>query len=279
MSENPYARYPAEQHRMRGVGPERPAEEDAGGRRVSVLAVLSPILSIVCCVPGAPLLGAMFGVGAIVGIRSSRGRVIGTPPAVIGVVLGILLTVLQAAVGFGFVSALQAYERLVMPKAEAFSRAMQGADVSAIRPLLSTSAGEAVSDDEIERFARVIKGELGSYIGLPKGLLALAEGLSTSPAFSGQNQRHLQSLPPNALPVPVDFSKGQAVMMVFFDDNPFNTGKAAVTDLLLLLPGGAATPLRDSGPAAALAKQWGIPLRSAEPSAPETPKPAEGAGS
>ena len=68
-------------------------DEYAGPERTSALAVLSLILSLACCIPGLGLLGAGLGVGALIGISGSRGRVGGKGLAVAGIIVGILVSV------------------------------------------------------------------------------------------------------------------------------------------------------------------------------------------
>ena len=270
MSDNPYARYPAEQRRSeRERSAERPGDRP---QRLSVMAVLGLICVVGCIIPGAPALGAVLGLAAILGINASRGRVTGKAPAVIALVLGLILTAFQVSLVAGAVAAFNAFVTHVTPKAEQIARALEQTDASGLRGVLSAPASESLGDADIDRLRAVIKSELGAFIGVPRGPLGLAEGLQSAPVFS-KGTATGWSLPPNATPVPADFSKGTAVFMVFFSENPFDKGKSDVIDLLLMLPSGEAAALRPDGPAERLRKAWSIPAHAdaAAPAPPPAP--------
>lgn len=278
MSENPYASYPAERRRMEAPGPE----EFEGRQRVSVLAVLSLVFVAPCCVPLAPMLGAAMGMAALVGISAARGRLAGRTAAIIGVVLGVILTAGQVAIGVGVYSAFKAYQQYGVERAQDFSRALEAPGAPGVRGLLSQTA--PVTDEEIARLGGVVRSELGTLVGVTRNPFEMAETFSNNPVFA-QGGNSVTDLPQNAVPVSVEYSKGTAIFFVFFDGNPMDTGKAQPVDVMLILPDGRAMPLRGDGPASKLLRRWGLkehpaasmPLGSpasppAMPSAPAQPE-------
>ena len=62
--------------------------------RTSLLAIASLVMSLVCCLPGFPLLGALLGIVALVAIASNA-ALAGKGLAIAGIVLGLLLTLGQ----------------------------------------------------------------------------------------------------------------------------------------------------------------------------------------
>lgn len=265
MSENPYASYPAERRRMEAPGPE----EFEGRQRVSVLAVFSLVCVVPCCVPAAPMLGAALGMAALVGISSARGRLAGRTAAIIGVVLGIILTAGQMAIGVGVYSAFDAYRQHVVERAQDFSKALETPGAQGVRGLLSQTA--PVTDEEIARFGGVVRSELGTLVGVTRNLFEMAETFSNNPVFA-QGGNSITDLPQNAVPVSVEYSRGTAIFLVFFDGNPMDTGKAQPVDVMVILPDGRALPLRGDGPGSKIMRRWGLKEH------PAASLPAKGTG-
>ena len=84
------------------------AESTAGAdvfpeaERTSVMAILSLVCSLICCIPGLGILGSLLGVFALIGIGGSRGRVGGKGLAISGIIIGILMTVIWIGAFIGF---------------------------------------------------------------------------------------------------------------------------------------------------------------------------------
>lgn len=87
MTQNPY------EQREESWGADV-ADEYVGEQRLSLMALFSLIFSLICFVPGAGLVGALLGIGGLVSIGKSRGRLTGKGLAITGLVLGLILSVL-----------------------------------------------------------------------------------------------------------------------------------------------------------------------------------------
>jgi len=161
MSQNPYA-HPG-QFGIDGGDeiPPRPA-------RTSILAVFSLVCSLICCIPGLGLVGSVLGIGALVGISSSKGRVGGKGLAIAGVVIGLIVTTLWV---FGAYGAASIAARLM--KYEGVVTALEQGDVPAARAFLSPSADGAVPDERLAEFAAAIRSDWGGFSRGPKGLLEM----------------------------------------------------------------------------------------------------------
>ena len=148
-------------------------------------------------------------------IGKSQGRLSGRPLAIVGLVLGLLFSALWIAVALGVSATWASVRQGVTPALTAF----ENADLSKIKPLMASDLAGAVGDEQLMRFSAEIKQKLGRPEGLPTNLVTVAQfymsvmsGARLPPAYLAQ----MSSQPPTALffPVPVDFTKGQATVLL-----------------------------------------------------------------
>src|SRR5262245_35170588 len=128
--------------------------------RVSGLAVASLIFGLLCCIPGSGLLGVILGGAGLIRIGQAEGRLSGRGLAMIGIVLGMLSTVLYAGVvlgGLATMNRLTVYARVV--------ESAQKGDAASVRAMLSPATAGALSDDAITEFGSRVTQEWGAYRG------------------------------------------------------------------------------------------------------------------
>jgi hypothetical protein len=236
MSSNPYA-----QPETYDTGYAEPA-------RVSGFAVTSFVLSLICCIPGFGLIGAILGGVAIVRISQARGRLAGRGLAIAGLVIGLLVTMLWVGVAVGAAQTMaqfQVYGDTL--------RALDQRDYNRVREMLTPSVAAAATDDRLEEFRAAVENEWGSYQRLPRGLAEWATSYSqTIQQFSRQQQQHPQTVGNSPLPLPAYFDNGLA--MILFTLDPRNVsphGAAQSSNLAVfdqqgtpiwLVPPGAPAP-------------------------------------
>ena len=162
MSQNPYSH--ASQIGLDG-GDEIPPRP----MRTSILAIFSLICSVICCIPGLGLLGSLLGIGALVGINSSKGRVGGKGLAIAGVVVGLIITIVWLG-AFALVS--KGFGQLA-PFGQAIS-ATQSGDYGTVRSALAS--GVQISDEQIDQFGAAVRGDYGSYVEMPTSVAGIIGG-------------------------------------------------------------------------------------------------------
>lgn len=240
MSENPYAAYPS--HRD-DFGPD---DRYDGQQRLSIPAVLSLVSSLVCCIPGMGLLALLLGFVGLINISRSNGRLTGTPAAVVGMALGVLVSVGWVALAWGAGSGLNFWATNITPPMSRLVEAAYDGDVAAARAEMTVGAAGQVTDDEILRFGQAMRAEFGAFQGMPDGLSewmqAVGEGFSRSGnKFQGSSQ--------TAVPTVLFTDAGGVAIFGVFDPQGQPSKMFRYEDLFVLLPNGEALTLRDDGPA------------------------------
>ncbi|MGD9693065.1 MAG: DUF4190 domain-containing protein [Phycisphaerales bacterium] len=217
---------------------------DEASARVSLLAVGALVLSLLCFVPVVGLLAALLGVGAIVAISRSRGRLRGTWLGVAGLSIGLVSTVVWTSVGmwtwrfssFYLHTASARAELLVSPGAEGWSAA---------RAVMTESAAAATSDADFEQFVRALQAHYGAFVEAPREWGPAWKTFAESLQGSGNtNPRGT----PDSLPIPVRFANGSASVFVVFVKDTWMKEDFRITDAFAILPGRNAVTLREDGP-------------------------------
>jgi len=209
--------------------------------RTSVMAILSLVCSLICCIPGLGLLGTLLGVFAMIGIGGSRGRVGGKGLAITGIIIGLLVTVIWvgAVIGMGMVGG--AMDKM----ASGVFRHVEADEFDEARLLLMPPASDA-SDAQFVAFRAAYQDSLGAYVGVPTSLTGLF-GAYVHPDIGPQMQNHQGQ---GVMPVPANFDNGLALLALEFDaQNPGSTpnGGPAFIDLVIVLADGTEIRLSDFG--------------------------------
>lgn len=218
MSDNPYGDHGNE------FGSDEP-------QRTSALAIGSIVCSLICCLPVVPLLGAGLGVGAVIGIGGSNGRVGGKGLAIAGIIIGVLVTIAQVA---AFVTAKQGIDmgvRLVYGSAHELMEDIESGDYDSARALL-TGAGSTLPDGNFDVFRDAYRAEYGSFQSIPTGLGDLISAYSQ---VGQQMQNYQPQGQQNIVPAPGYFDSGMAIVIAQIPQNGQPTGTPGQPDFLMPL--------------------------------------------
>jgi hypothetical protein len=185
--------------------------------RTSVLAVTSLVLSLICCIPGLGAIGTLLGVGAMVAISRSAGRVRGMGLAIAGIVLGLLFTLGWIALAVGLTITFQgvaSYSDMLA--------AVQANDRQTVDTWLTPGAQAALNDEDLTGFRDAYTADYGEFVGVPSslgGILAgyMAVGQQIQPAqldaeSAGYNRNE-------AIPVAATFDSGPGLVIVVPDQS------------------------------------------------------------
>jgi hypothetical protein len=230
-----------------GQPPEFLPDESVLPQRTSIMAILSLVFSLICCIPGLGAIGAIFGGVSLVSISRSRGRITGTGLAVTGIVIGLLVSIIW----IGSFAALGAGMGAVFSGADDVMSAVENDNPAALRAALQPSA--TVTDAEIDAFRAAYQAEYGGYTGMPTGLLGQIEGwLSHGPAVQTAMNRAQGVFPPPNSPFPLsaNFDQGSALLIMVMQGGsqsnaPSNVGVVAKDGSIIWLidpTGGTAAP-------------------------------------
>lgn len=184
--------------------------------RVSVLAILSLVCSLVCFVPGLSVLAIILGIAALLVIGSSQGRLTGRGLGIAGLVLGLVVTALQAAVVIGMFQIGSYFSQgFTGPVADTMTAVEQG-DVSAVARNFTPQRAPLVTQERIDAFRAAYTAEVGAFDHVPSGLLELLRAYSM---LGQQMQGYTASATPGAdeIPVPGFFAGGGAIVVVVAD--------------------------------------------------------------
>lgn len=266
MSENPYAGYPSERRREE-FGLEEP-------QRMSILAVLSLICAVVCCIPGLGILAFVFGALALAGISKSQGRVTGKALAGIGMGLGLIATVIWIALAIGAAQAWRTYTTQMVGGTSQMMQTLSDGDIAGARLHLLEPATADLTDDDIAAFAAIVRRDFGGFVGAPTGISEMMEGFAAAYGQGGVRSGGGNQEP--AIPIAVNFENGPTLVHIVIDADSFASSKIRVEDLFVVLKNGKALTLRKDGPASDAAVGMGFdPVHSSEvgagEAAPATP--------
>ncbi|MFI4897651.1 MAG: DUF4190 domain-containing protein [Phycisphaerales bacterium JB059] len=224
MTQNPYAEAGAAD-----VFPE--------AERTSVMAILSLVCSIICCIPGLGILGALLGVFAMIGIGGSRGRVGGKGLAIAGIIIGLLVTVLWVGVFIGGRKAFGAYMSLVGP----VMQDIEASDFDAARSSFDADLS-TVSDEAIAGFRGAYQAELGSFQRVPDSWMELFS-MFADPEV-GPNMQKFQGRN-DLIPAPGVFDQGNALVLMIFDPTSQTGGPPRFSDVVVITADGTEIRLTD----------------------------------
>jgi len=223
MSDNPYAN---------DYGDETMHD---GPPRTSALAVTSLVMSLICCIPVVPLLGAGVGVGALIGIGGSRGRVGGKGLAIAGIIIGALVTAAQVGAVISFQQFMDMGVKLVYGSANDVMADIEAGDYDAARAGLVGNAA-TLGDERFEAFKAAYQAEHGAFQSVPTGIGDLFTAYSQmGPQM--QNYQPPQGGPQNVIPAPANFDGGLVLLIAEIAQNGQPKGQPGSPDFRM--------PLRD----------------------------------
>ena len=192
---------------------------DEGPTRVSGLAVAGLVVSILGCVPGLGLVGAVLSVASLPGISRSQGRVGGRTLAFMGIVFGLLTTMLWCGLVVGANS-------VVGGMAETFGKplqAMQQGQYDSLRAVIETPSNTTIPDEQFRAFGERVTGEWGNLQGFPTGVLSYFRGLEDAGgvlAAAQEAERAQARGLDRAAPMPARFDKGLTLVVLALSENP-----------------------------------------------------------
>lgn len=133
--------------------------------RTSIMAVVSFVCSLICCIPILTgMLGAFLGVIALFLIGNSKGRLKGRGLAFAGVALGLLSSLAWIGLAMGMVRFLGG---TVNHGTTAFE-AIDAGEVDDARAVFMPSLDQSISDEQIEIFGAMVSEDYGAFVAGPK---------------------------------------------------------------------------------------------------------------
>jgi len=189
------------------------AELDLGGlvepTRTSLLAILSLVAAIIC-VPPLGLVAVLLAVFALIGIGKSEGKVGGKGIAIAGLVIGLLVSLIQVAIGIGIFQANAAVESgLLAPTADVM-QGIESGDLQAVRAGLIPASSSVLTEEHVASFRDFYQSEYGSFKSTPQGML---EWIMAA-AEMGEKMNQAQSGAQNIVPLVVEFDSGNAILIL-----------------------------------------------------------------
>ena len=232
MSDNPYSgTYQAEIY----TEPER----------TSVAAVFSLICSLVCCIPGVSLLGAVLGLVALLGIGRSRGRVGGRGLAIAGIVLGLLFTLLWVGIAIGTNQGLNYYVKTIHPAVGGIFEDLDAGRYDEVRAAMGGWIAGA-TDEELAAFRDAYTPGTGGFVSPAPQTTSEMFGLFGEHGQAFQSVQGRQ----NMIPVLLAFDSGVTLAGVDFDPtrerpDPGPINELPLVDLWVIGPDGTLYEMSD----------------------------------
>lgn len=260
MAENPY-----QDPRFAEFG----NQADPGPTRTSKLAVASLILGIVSplgCVAGVVLSFAAAAAGG--GAASAGGLLIplAIATAVLGLVLGAVALLLIYArpqlSGAGYaiggiiinmvtlgllvvtIVIVNKFSGMMVGDGANLLTALEAGDADAARQLMDPGVRDQLTDERVAAFGDELSARMGAAQALPDSLFDLfSPGVWTDPAMQRQFES-FQSMAEEkrlvAFPLPVQFERGEAMILVFADDGGLDDASLAgdIVNMVAITPQG-----------------------------------------
>ena len=237
MSENPYAE---------NSGYDGYSEPE----RTSALAVTSLVMSLICCIPGLGLLGAGLGVGALIGISGSRGRVGGRGVAIAGIIIGIMMSVAWVVVIVQAQNFAGMISEALFGRADTVMTQIETGDYDTLRGE-ARGALASVTDEQFDAFVASYRATYGSFQSVPTDWAELF------PAYGavGQQMQTYQGRQ-DVVPMPAIFDNGTVLMLAVPDPNSASNPSGSdlvipLMDIWIVMPDGTELKLVSPTPAPA----------------------------
>ena len=196
--------------------------------RTSLAAILGLVCSLIgCCFGVTAIIGLSLSIFGIVGISRSKGRIGGMGFAIAGVLIGILMLALWGAMAGGAFYAAKAMEKAVVQPVFTMLGDLESGDFDSALSVLGKPAADA-TDEELIVFRDGYQAMLGSVVSTPTGFIdyvkRVAELGEPIAQFQGAN---------NMIPIPMEFDRGQGLVLIFFDQNSGNNGVPIPIEVLI----------------------------------------------
>jgi hypothetical protein len=198
MSQNPYASF----NQM-----NQPMEPP----RTSILAILSLVSSLICCIPGLGVLGALLGTVAVFRISGSGGRKSGTGIAIVGIVVGIIVTVVWVFLAMGAASMAQQFTGVL----SRITTPLKSQSLSEFKPLVSSELQGGLTDARWKEFRTAVETEIGEIQTPPSSMLEFFKTY-------GQIQAQADKIGgrQNAMPFPIQGASGWGLFILHMSQTP-----------------------------------------------------------
>ena len=216
----------------------------------------------------APLLalnGCILAFLSLRGIERSGGELMGRPLALVALFCGVGVTAIQGALVLLALVTLSASSTLAPVGAELIGYA-QGDQDRLARGLLGEAVSEAMTDEDLDAFARAVTDRLGAITDSSAGF-----GLILDARRACNDAGPMEGYEPDAddLPRPIylHFGEDRVLTYVFIDQQALRDNKIRIRDMLLMLDDGTVIVLAPDGPATELADAagWAILRRELPP--------------
>lgn len=193
-----------------GHPPEFLPDESALPQRTSVMAILSLVFSLTCCL--SPL-GLIFGGISLVGISRSGGRLRGQGLAIAGIGIGLVGSVLLIASAYGASQINRVFGAQFMGPIENVVVAIEQGDYGAARSAFDPSVQASLTDQAFLDFQQQVSAQMGSYRSMPSGIIELISAYAqVGPMLEQYQQKHGSLV--NTMPIPSTFDNGTALILV-----------------------------------------------------------------
>lgn len=191
------------------------AEQVVGDQRVSGLAIGSFVTSLLCCIPGVGAIAAVLGIGALVSIGRSGGRLTGRALAFMAIVLGLLGT--MGYIGLAIV--LSQLGAIMQPYYGTLA-AIESGDTVAARRQMSGQVAAAITDERLAEFKEEYRQVHGSFQQFPQGFIGLLQGYVSLGARMQLVDEAERVYPGKGVwPMPARFDNGEALVVFVVEDS------------------------------------------------------------
>jgi len=238
---------------------ERPPEFD-GPRRTSLMAVFSILCSLPCgCVPVIGVffsaLGVLLGALSLSAIKKARGQLGGRVAAIIGVMLGLIVSVIQIYFILGMVTQAVFYINQQVPNAERMAAAIRAADIPAARAELGAGADAAIDDERLEWFMAELPNRLGNVDAVvPVGINEYLDTMEKLGVASAAVPRLEFG---QVMPFVIIHDGRRSLCWIIFDRTDMPQNISSIDDIVIFLPGDEVITLRADGLGKSLAEATG----------------------
>lgn len=252
---------------------------DPVGQRTSLMAIFALVLSLICCIPPLSTIGALLGVVSLVVIGNSMGRLSGRAPAIVAIMAGLIVTVVQGAIFAGLLQGYTFYQKQMVPEARSAVMAAAAGDHPLAMDSFTQSAAAEISPERMRFFIDTIEASEGRILGVDTTFDALIEafGRVYSGARGSQKPGGGQTRDVAPIPIVIQCDSGPVIAFAMFDQDSLGQPPIKLVDILVQLPGVTAVALHPDGPGKRFSQEsFGIPvLEPGQPPAPLPPTPQD----